>query len=60
MAATVRPALSRPRTGIETARGELQDLEDAGADAITSGENPFEESNEKARELGLDECGNES
>jgi hypothetical protein len=45
---------------IETARGELQDLQDAGADAFTSGANPFEESNAQARELGLDECGNES
>ncbi len=45
---------------LETARSELQDLQDAGADAFTSGGNPFEESNEKARDLGLDECGNES
>lgn len=42
---------------IETAREELQDLEEAGSEAFTSGGNPFEESNEKARELGLEECG---
>ncbi|HEV2755234.1 MAG TPA: hypothetical protein VG318_05595 [Actinomycetota bacterium] len=45
---------------LETARAELQDLEDAGAEAFTSGEPPFEESNQKARDLGLDECGDES
>ncbi|MDQ3981092.1 MAG: hypothetical protein M3271_00250 [Actinomycetota bacterium] len=41
---------------LETGRSELADLEDAGVDALQSGENPFVESNAKAGDLGLTEC----
>lgn len=41
---------------VDTARGELDDLEEAGPDAFTTGENPFEEANAQAAELGLEEC----
>lgn len=41
---------------ISTAREEADALEDAGVDSIESGETPFEESNAKAEELGLEAC----
>ena len=41
---------------ISSARGEADALEEAGVAAIETGEPPFEESNAKAGELGLDAC----